>query len=142
MQSSHLSPSSTPLDPQHATVIVTRADAKKGHRLARHLRADGFNVHEAHDARELIAWCRAFRTAEDKLPDVVITDAGLPDMSGLKAVEELKADGGVPPFIVIAQSDDWRTFMAAERLGAAYVFEQSPDDSALRNAVFSLTGSW
>ncbi len=103
--------------PQNATVIVTRADAHKGQRLARHLRADGFVVHEAHDARELIAWCRAFRTAEDKLPDVVITDAGLPDMSGLEAVKTLKRDGGVPPFILITASDDWRTFVAAETPG-------------------------
>jgi DNA-binding response OmpR family regulator len=133
---------STPLEPKNATVIVTRADANKGQRLARHLRADGFQVLEAHDARELIASCRALRTAADKLPDVVITDAGLPDMTGLQAVETLKADGGMPPFILITASDDWRTFIAAERAGAAYVFEQSPDDGALRNAVFSLTRAW
>jgi DNA-binding response OmpR family regulator len=135
-------PTRSPLEPKNATVLVTRADARKGHRLARHLRADGFHVLEAHDAREMIAWCRAFRTTEDKLPDVVITDAGLPDMSGLDAVETLRKDGAIPPFILITASDDWRTFMAAEKLGASYVFEQSPDDFPLRNAVFSLTGAW
>ena len=142
MQSHTPTPTRSPLEPKNATVLVTRADARKGHRLARHLRADGFQVLEARDAKELIASCRAMRTAADKLPDVVITDAGLPDMTGLQAVETLKADGGAPPFILITASDDWRTFMAAERAGAAYVFEQSPDDSALRNAVFSLTRAW
>ena len=131
------------MEPQDATVIVTRADRKKGQSLARHLRADGFQVFEAHDAHELIAACRAFFSSEDKLPDVVITDIGLSDMTGLQAVEELRRDGGsAPPFILITPSDDYRSFMAAERLGAAYVFENSPDDGALRNAVFSLTRAW
>lgn len=128
-------PPSTPLDPHDATVIVTRADMQKGVDLARHLRADGFKVLEAHDAGELVAWCKAFRTAESKLPDVVISD-------DLAAVEELKRDGGSPPFILLTRRDDWKTFMAAERAGAAYVFESSPDDGELRSAVFSLTRAW
>jgi DNA-binding response OmpR family regulator len=125
----------TPLEPQDATVLVTRADRKKGQLLAGHLRRDGFKVLEAFDAKELIDHCRNLLFNEARLPDVVITDR-------LQAVEELRAEGDVPPFIVITQSDDWRAFMAAEKLGAAYVFENSPDDSALRNAVFSLTRSW
>lgn len=127
-------PQSTPLDPQDATVIVKRAD-QKGHSLARHLRADGFNVLEASDGAELVAWCRAFKTAESKLPDVVISD-------DLGALQQLERDGGAPPFILVTRPDDWRSFVAAERAGAAYVFEASPDDSALRSAVFSLTRSW
>lgn len=126
---------SSPLDPHDATVIVTRADQQKGQNLARHLRADGFKVLEAQDANELVAWCKAYRTAESKLPDVVISD-------DLSAVEELKRAGDVPPFIFLTGRDDWKSFMAAERAGAAYVFEKSPDDSALRSAVFSLTRAW
>ena len=126
---------SSPLDPHDATVIVTRADQQKGQNLARHLRADGFKVLEAQDANELVAWCKAFRTAESKLPDVVISD-------DLSAVEELKRGGDAPPFILVTRRDDWKSFMAAERAGAAYVFETSPDDSALRSAVFSLTRAW
>mgnify|MGYP001310505320 CR=1 FL=1 len=126
---------STPLDPHDATVIVTRADQRKGQSLARHLRADGFKVLEAQDANELVAWCKAFRTAESKLPDVVISD-------DLAAVEELKREGEAPPFILVTRRDDWKSFMAAERAGAAYVFESSSDDSALRSAVFSLTRAW
>jgi DNA-binding response OmpR family regulator len=126
---------STPLDPHDATVIVTRADQRKGQALARHLRADGFKVLEAQDGNELVAWCKAFRTAESKLPDVVISD-------DLAAVEELKREGEAPPFILVTRRDDWKSFMAAERAGAAYVFESSPDDSELRSAVFSLTRAW
>ena len=132
---SHPELESTPLDPHDATVIVTRADHRKGQSLARHLRADGFKVLEAQDANELVAWCKAFRTAEQKLPDVVISD-------DLAAVEELKREGAAPPFILLTRRDDWKSFMAAERAGAAYVFETSPDDSALRSAVFSLTRAW
>jgi DNA-binding response OmpR family regulator len=132
----------TPLEPQDATVIVTRADRRKGHSLARHLRADGFKVLEANDAQQLIAWCKAFRTAESKMPDVVISDEELPDMTGLQAVEALRREGAVPPFILVTRPDDWKSFIAAERAGAAYVFEQSNDDSLLRNAVFSLTRAW
>src|SRR4051812_20505289 len=116
-------PASTPLEPQDATVIVTRADRDKGHSLARHLRADGFKVLEAHDAKALIAWCKAFASAEAKLPDVVISDEQLPDMTGLEAVEALRKDVGVPPFILVTRRDDWKSFVAAERAGAAYVFE-------------------
>ncbi len=126
---------STPLDPQDATVIVSRADTQRAHSLARHLRADGFKVLEASGADEVVAWCKAFKTAESKLPDVVISDE-------LRAVEELKRDGPVPPFILLTRMGDWRSFVAAERAGAAYVFETSPDDSALRSAVFSLTRAW
>ena len=138
----HPQPASTPLEPQEATVIITRADPNKGQSLARHLRADGFKVLEAPDAKSLIAWCQAFATAEAKLPDVVISDEQLPGMTGLEAVEELRRGCGVPPFILVTRRDDWKSFVAAERAGAAYVFETSPDDSALRNAVFSLTRAW
>jgi len=126
---------STPLDPHDATVIVSRADQQRAINLARHLRADGFKVLEAQGADELVAWCRAFETAEAKLPDVVISD-------DLQAVEKLKRSGSAPPFILLTRMGDWKSFVAAERAGAAYVFETSPDDSALRSAVFSLTRAW
>jgi DNA-binding response OmpR family regulator len=116
-------------------VIVKRADLRQRNSLARHLRADGFNVLEVDEGAELVAWCKAFRTAEAKQPDVVISD-------DLDALQQLERDGGAPPFILVARRDDWRAFVAAERAGAAYVFEASPDDSALRSAVFSLTRAW
>ena len=125
----------TPLNPQDATVIVTRAGTRRTESLARRLRADGFKVLEAHDGAELVAWCNALSSAEAKLPDVVISD-------DLAAVEALKARGEVPPFILVTRRDDWKSFVAAERAGAAYVFEASSDDSALRSAVFSLTRAW
>jgi DNA-binding response OmpR family regulator len=132
---SHPLPPSTPLNPQDATVLVERADQTRAQTLARRLRADGFKVLEAQDGPELVAWCKAFRTAESKLPDVLISD-------DLAAVEELQREGGAPPFILVTRRDDWKSFVAAERAGAAYVFETSPDDSALRSAVFSLTRAW
>jgi DNA-binding response OmpR family regulator len=139
---SHTAVERTPLEPSNATVVVTRSDPGKADKLARHLRADGFQVLEAHDAHELIACCRAYRETTDRAPDVVISDSGLPDMTGLAAVEALRHDGATPPFILITPSNDWRTFVAAEKMGAAYVFESSADDNPLRNAVFSLTRAW
>ncbi|MBK7864617.1 MAG: hypothetical protein IPJ65_39645 [Archangiaceae bacterium] len=115
-------------------MILKRTDLRQRSNLARHLRADGFNVLEVDEGIELAAWCKAFRTAESKLPDVVISD-------DLISVQQLE-DGAKPPFILVTRPDDWRSFMAAERAGAAYVFESSPDDSALRSAVFSLTRAW
>lgn len=133
---------STPLEPQEATVIVTRPKNGKGTSLARHLRADGFKVLEAKDAHEMMAWCKAFKSAESRLPDVMVSDEQLPDMTCLEAVEAMRRDGGAPPFILVTRRGDWPTFVAAERMGAAYVFETSNDDSALRSAVFSLTRAW
>ncbi|MBL8950341.1 MAG: response regulator [Myxococcaceae bacterium] len=126
---------STPLDPRDATVIVSRTDTHRAQNLARHLRADGFKVVEARDPDELVAWCKAYTIAEARLPDVVISD-------DLKPVEQLRRDGQAPPFILLTRTGDWRSFVAAERAGAAYVFETSPDDGALRSAVFALTRAW
>ena len=123
-------------------MVVGCANPAQRRALARHLRADGFHVLEARNAHELMAFFDITRAHPLRRPDVLIADSALPDRPGLEAIEALQHAGGVPPFILIAPAGDWSTYAAAEQLGAAYVFEASPDDGPLRSAVFTLARAW
>ncbi|NGX16819.1 phosphate regulon transcriptional regulator PhoB [Wenzhouxiangella sp. XN24] len=67
------------------------------------LRRSGFDVREAED-------CRAARIAvADQLPDLVLVDWMLPDMSGLELTRLLKKDSGtreVPVIILTARAEE------------------------------------
>jgi two-component system cell cycle response regulator DivK len=78
-------------------LILVVDDNDKNLRLARDvLRVNGFRTLEASTAGEALA------LAAEQLPDVILMDVRLPDMSGVEAVGRLKADPSTATIPVIA----------------------------------------
>jgi two-component system, cell cycle response regulator DivK len=78
-------------------LILVVDDNDKNLRLARDvLRVNGFRTLEASTAGE------ALTLAAEQLPDVILMDVRLPDMSGVEAVRQLKADPSTATIPVIA----------------------------------------
>jgi two-component system cell cycle response regulator DivK len=78
-------------------LILVVDDNDKNLRLARDvLRVNGFRTLEASTAGE------ALTLAAEQLPDVILMDVRLPDMSGVEAVRRLKADPSTATIPVIA----------------------------------------
>ena len=78
------------------------------------------------DGRQLVESTRHLR------PDVVVTDAAMPVMSGLDAIRQLKAEGSTARFIVSTVAADTRLAAEAMRAGAsAYVLKQAAADELL-----------
>ena len=78
-------------------LILVVDDNDKNLRLATEvLRVNGFRTLEASTARE------ALTLAAQQLPNVILMDVRLPDMSGVEAVRRLKADPSTATIPVIA----------------------------------------
>jgi two-component system cell cycle response regulator DivK len=78
-------------------LILVVDDNDKNLRLAREvLRVNGFRTLEASTAGE------ALTLAAEQLPDVTLMDVRLPDMSGVEAARQLKADPSTATIPVIA----------------------------------------
>jgi len=60
------------------------------------LEAQGYDVEVAHEALE------AFERARSWVPDVVLLDIGLPDMSGYEAAQRLRAERGLERVVLVA----------------------------------------
>jgi DNA-binding NtrC family response regulator len=93
---------------------------------------------------------RAFVNAEEALdalsessPDLVLLDIGLPGMSGIEALERIKADHPDLPVIMITAYEDVETVVSAMKLGAHdYVVKPLQMDGLLvsvRNALETIT---
>ena len=76
------------------------------------LRAQGYEVSEATDARSALA------AAKRGALDVLVLDIGLPDRSGLDVIRELREGGSNLPVIVLSSRTDEAGKVAALDLGA------------------------
>lgn len=73
-------------------------------------------------------------------PDVVVMDVRMKRVSGVEALEALKADEGAPPVLVLTTFDDDETVAAALAAGAAgFVLKDAPGEDLVR-AVRSVAG--
>ena len=70
--------------------------------LSINLRARGYDVETAGDGRS------ALQIVDERMPDVVILDLGLPDLDGVAVLKRLRAYGQVPVVVLSArhESDD------------------------------------
>jgi response regulator RpfG family c-di-GMP phosphodiesterase len=88
-------------DPYDGTVLIVEDDAEIRFIVSAHLRASGFDILEAVDAQE------ALRLANEKLPDLIIMDIGLPGMDGIACTRELRTDprtAAIPVIMLTARS--------------------------------------
>ena len=83
-------------------------------------------VGQARDGRELVESARRLS------PDVVVTDMAMPQMNGLDAMRQLKAEGSTARFIVLTVDRDPHVAKEAIRAGASgYVFKQAAGEELL-----------
>jgi DNA-binding response OmpR family regulator len=81
-------------------VLVVDDEKKIRDLLAAYLRADGFEVTEAHDGSEALA---KIRTAE---PDLVILDVMMPGMDGIEVLRELRRTSDVYVMMLTARAEE------------------------------------
>ena len=83
-------------------------------------------VGQVRDGRELV------ESARQLIPDIVVTDIAMPQMSGLEAMRQLKAEGSTARFIVLTVDLDPRVASEAVRAGASgYVLKQAAGEELL-----------
>jgi DNA-binding NarL/FixJ family response regulator len=83
-------------------------------------------VGQVSDGRQLVESARRLS------PDVVVTDVAMPEMNGLDAMRQLKAEGSTAHFIVLTVERDPHVASEAIRAGASgYVFKQVAGEELL-----------
>ncbi len=93
------------------------------------LRRSGYEVLTAEDGAQ------ALERFADSAADVVITDVGMPRMSGIELLENLRKQDPALPVIVCTASDDVTTAVAAMRAGAENYLTKPVDVAALVIAI-------
>ena len=72
------------------TILLVDDDALMRRSLAFHLEQAGYQVHTAANAEDAISW------VQHTPPDLILLDIALPDMDGLDALREIKAQHNLP----------------------------------------------
>lgn len=80
-------------------VLVVDDEPHLRRTLSINLRARGFEVQTAADGRS------ALEVVDERLPDVVVLDLGLPDLDGVEVLRRLRASCTVPVVVLSARHD-------------------------------------
>jgi two-component system response regulator PhoP len=80
--------------------------------LAAQLEQAGYSVEKSTDGREGLYYAREYPV------DLAIVDLGLPSMSGVELIKQLRADGKEYPILVLTARDRWQDKVEALKLGA------------------------
>ncbi len=112
--------------PEPETVLVAEDDDELRERIAADLRSQGLRVVEVEDGLELEdyltdSFAPGARVAR---PDLVVSEARMPGVSGLTVLRHLREGASALPFIVLSPEGDADSFEEAETLGAEYVVEK------------------
>lgn len=99
------------------------------------LERDGYDVIEAADGVELVEKLHETTLAGDPAPDLILSDQGLPQASGLEVLNGLREAQWPLPFVLMSGALDARVEAEAYRLGARAVLEKPFDLQALRQVV-------
>ncbi len=99
------------------------------------LERDGYDVLEAADGVELVQQLHETMLAGEPAPDLILSDQGLPQASGLEVLEGLREAQWPLPFVLMSGALDARVEADAYRLGARAVLEKPFDLQALRQTV-------
>ncbi len=122
-----------------ARILLAEDDTEMRSMLASALRADGYEVVEAHSGLALLEEIGMLLFRGEAFPaDVIISDERMPGMFGLEVLSGLRQARWPIPFILITGFGDAQIHDRASRLGAAAVFDKPFDVDALREAVLRL----
>ena len=122
-----------------ARVLLAEDNDEMRTLLAAILRADGYQVVEAKDGRELLSGLLAARErGRPPTIDLVVSDIRMPACSGLAVLERLREVDWSIPVILITAFGSQETHSRARSLGAALVLDKPFDLEELRHAVRSV----
>lgn len=93
------------------TILLVEDDAPTRRMVATNLAGHGYRVTEAPDGES------ALRSWEQKRPDLVIVDLGLPGLSGLAVIHRIRTEAATP-ILVLSARDRERDKVAALDAGA------------------------
>src|SRR3954449_11606282 len=87
------------MDPT-ATILVVEDEPAIADAVAARLRAEGFDVHVAHDGPSGVA------AAAEHMPDVMVLDVMLPGFDGLEVCRRVQANRPLPVLMLTARDDE------------------------------------
>jgi two-component system KDP operon response regulator KdpE len=94
-----------------AELLLIEDDEPTRHSLSKNLAAHGYRVREARTGAEALqAW-------EQRRPDLVLLDLGLPDMDGIAVVRQVRREASTP-ILILSARDQERDKVAALDAGA------------------------
>jgi two-component system response regulator PhoP len=93
-------------------LLLVEDDPSLSRSLAAQLEQAGYSVEKSTDGREGLYYAREYPV------DLAIVDLGLPTMSGVELIKQLRADGKEYPILVLTARDRWQDKVEALKLGA------------------------
>ena len=119
------------------TVLVADDDEDMRALVADTFRSDGYTVVEARDGAELLHLLEHAFDDPRALPDVVVSNAMMPHLSGLGVLDALRRAHLHFPVILMTVLADDSVHTVARRLGAVGVLHKPFDVDDLRTAVMN-----
>jgi two-component system response regulator PhoP len=120
-------------------LLLIEDDTTLREALATRLKEEGFAVDEAADGRE------GLYLAAEYPADLAIVDLGLPELSGLELIRQVRDQGRTYPILVLTARDRWQDKVDALSAGADdYVVKpfHYEEVSARVNALLRRAGGW
>ena len=120
-------------------LLVIEDDATLRQSLAAKLEDGGFAVEQAGDGKEGLYFALEYPI------DLAIIDLGLPEMSGLDIIRELREQGRTYPILILTARDRWEDKVAGLEAGADdYVVKpfHVEEVTARVNALLRRSGGW
>ena len=120
-------------------LLVIEDDTTLRQSLAAKLADGGFAVEEAGDGKEGLYFALEYPI------DLAIVDLGLPEMSGLDIIRELREQGKTYPILILTARDRWEDKVAGLEAGADdYVVKpfHVEEVTARVNALLRRSGGW
>jgi len=120
-------------------LLIIEDDATLRESLCRQLGAAGFGVEQAADGKEGLYFALEYPI------DLAIVDLGLPEMSGLEVIKEVRDKGKTYPILILTARDRWQDKVDGLSAGADdYVVKpfHIEEVSARVNALLRRSGGW
>ncbi len=120
-------------------LLVIEDDVTLRETLAQQLGEAGFAVEQAADGKEGLYFAQEYPI------DLAIVDLGLPGMSGLDIIRQVRADGKTYPILILTARDRWEDKVDGLSAGADdYVVKpfHFEEVSARVNALLRRSGGW
>ena len=120
-------------------LLVIEDDATLRESLCRQLKELGFGMEQATDGKEGLYFALEYPV------DLAIVDLGLPEMSGIDVIKEVRAKGKTYPILILTARDRWQDKVDGLSAGAddyvvkPFHFEEL---SARVNALLRRSGGW
>lgn len=111
-------------------------DSRVIRKVARRVLEDiGFEIAEAADGMEALAWCRA------AMPDAVLLDWNMPVMNGIDFLRQLRAEpGGAAPKVIFCTVENSPDYIRAALEAGADEYIMKPFDGDIIEAKFAEAG--